>query len=103
MRLIRILGSIQWITDQAPDLVLDLDPPPDPAFFVSGFQDANKKSAFYKVFFTYYLGTVGTFTTTFKDKKSLRSHKTLKIKVLLNFLLVNGISVQINTDPDPDP
>jgi hypothetical protein len=55
MRLIRILGSIQWITDQAPDLVLDLDPhpdlAPDPALFVSGFQDANKKSAFYKVFF----------------------------------------------------
>jgi hypothetical protein len=59
MRLIRILGSIQWIKDQDPDLVLDLDPPPDlapdPALFVSGsgFQDANKNSAFYKVSFFY--------------------------------------------------
>ncbi len=90
MRLIRILKSIQWITDQDPDLVQDLDPPPDlatdPALFVSGFQDANKKSAFYKVFFfANYLGTVGTFTTVFKDIKSLRCLKTLKIKVLLNF------------------
>jgi hypothetical protein len=70
MRLIRILGSIRWITDQDHDLVLDQDPPPDlapdPALCVSGFQDANKKSAFYKVFFTYYLGTVCTFITVFK-------------------------------------
>ncbi len=65
-------------------------------------QDANKKSTFYKVFFTYYLGTVGTLKTVIKDKKSLRSQKTLKIKVLLNFLLME-LSVQINTDPDPDP
>jgi hypothetical protein len=52
MRLIRILGYIQWIADQDPDLVLDLDPPPDlasdPALFVSGsgFQDATKKISF---------------------------------------------------------
>jgi hypothetical protein len=49
-----MIGSIQWITDQDQVLVVDVDPPPDlapdPALFVSGFQDANKKSAFYKVF-----------------------------------------------------
>jgi hypothetical protein len=36
---IRILGSVHWITD------LDLDPDPDSAlaFFINGFDEANKK------------------------------------------------------------
>jgi hypothetical protein len=46
-----------------------------------------KNQLFTKFSFTNYLGTVGT---VFKDKKSLGSHKTLKIKVLLNFLFVDG-------------
>jgi hypothetical protein len=43
--------------------------------------------------------TVGTFTSVFQDK----SHKTVGIKVFLNFLLVMGVSgsIQIITYPDP--
>jgi hypothetical protein len=51
-------------------------PYPDPALFVSDLQDANKK------FFCLLLFE-GTFTSFFKDKKSLRSHKTVEIEVFL--------------------
>ncbi len=35
----------------------------------------------------YFLFTAGTFASVFKDNKSLRSYKTVEIKVILNFLL----------------
>jgi hypothetical protein len=38
-----ILGSSHWITD------------PDPPLFGNGFQDANKKMSFLKVFLAYFL------------------------------------------------
>ncbi len=39
-----------------PDLwICTLDYGTDPALFVSGFQDANKKYVFKKVFFAYYV------------------------------------------------
>jgi hypothetical protein len=78
---IRIVGSVHWITDP--------DPAPDPALFVNDFQDANKTK---KIFLKFcLLHTVGsTFTPVFKDNKSLKSHKTVEIKVFLYFLLVDG-------------
>jgi hypothetical protein len=39
--------------------------------------------------FAYYLITVGTFTSVFKDDKLLRSYKTVEIKGFQNFLLVD--------------
>ncbi len=48
------------------------DPAPDPAFFVSEWQDANKKSVLFSKFFCFLLFE-GTFTSVFKDKKSNRS------------------------------
>ncbi len=57
-----------------------------------------------KCFFAYYL-LLGIFTSVFKDSKSLRSHKTVEIKVFLIYLLVDGririSNVQIVTDHDP--
>jgi hypothetical protein len=90
MRLIRILGSIQWITDQDPDLVLDLEPPPDLGAGSCSFREWLSRCQQKIFFFANYLCNVGTFTTVFKDKKSLKSHKTVKIMELLNFLLVDG-------------
>ncbi len=83
LRRIRILGSVQRITD------------PVPALFVNGCQET-KYLYFFKVFlfFTF----LGIFTSVFKDGKSLRSHK---IKVFLNFLLVDGnnrIHIRIRTN-----
>ncbi len=66
---IRIVGSVHWMTD------------PDPALFVRGFRDGNKKFVFFILDFF----IVCTFTTVFKDSKSLRSHKTVEIKVFLFF------------------
>jgi hypothetical protein len=40
--------------------------------FLQCFQDANK-TFFFPGFFAYYIGTVGAFTSVFKDKMSLRS------------------------------
>jgi hypothetical protein len=48
------------------------------------------KFKFFCVFFT-----EGTFTSVFKDKKSLRSHKTVEIKICLK-ILARGWK-----DPDP--
>ncbi len=64
-----------------------MDPDPDPALFFSGFQEPTK-TILSLSFFAYYLITVGTFTSVFKDKLS-RSHKTGKIKVSRNFWLVD--------------
>ncbi len=64
---------------------------PDPAIFVIGLQDVNKKLICFKKFI-YLVLFEGTFTFTFtffKDKKSKRSHKTVGIKVFLtNFCLM---------------
>jgi hypothetical protein len=62
----------------------EMDRDSDPALFVSAFPDANKK-------------LVRTFTPVFKDNKSLRSHKTVIIKVFLYFLLVDG-QIRIRTN-----
>ncbi len=47
----------------------------------------------------------GTFTSVSKDSKSLRVHKTVEIKVFLNFSLVYGRipDADLDTDPEPDP
>ncbi len=72
------------------------------------------KSIFFSLsFYAYSFLKVGTFTSSSKDKKSYRSHKTVEIKIFLNFLLVDGririrtriqeAQKQMNpTDPDPD-
>jgi hypothetical protein len=45
----------------------DSAPDPDPALFVNGFQDANKKYVFSRLFCIFLFE--GTFTSVFKDKK----------------------------------
>jgi hypothetical protein len=47
------------------------------------------------LFFASYVGT-RTLTSIFKDNQSLRSHKTVKIKVFSKFFLLVG-----GKDPDP--
>jgi hypothetical protein len=64
------------------------------SIFIIDIEDANKK-LFYKKFFCILLFE-GTFTSYFKDKKSKRSHKTVKIKVFLHPYLWL-------MHPDPDP
>ncbi len=55
---------------------------PDPAIFVSDLQDVNKKLFFSsKVLLLITVLFKGTFTSFFKDKKSIRSHRTVGIKV----------------------
>jgi hypothetical protein len=67
-------------------------------FFVREFQYANKKYVIFLKFFAYYLGTACTFTSVFKDKTLLRSHKTVQSKVFLNFLAYYGrIRIRIHT------
>jgi hypothetical protein len=52
-----------------------------------------------------FLPTVGTLTSVFNDNKSIRSHKTVEIKVFLNLLLdylrIQIRTIQIIADPDP--
>jgi len=74
----RILGSTHWITD------------PDPALFVSGQQKMNFMLRTFCL-----LLTLGTFTTVLKENMPLRSHKTVEIRVSLNFLACRW------KDPDP--
>jgi hypothetical protein len=59
-----------------------MDPDPDPAIFIIELQDANKKLMFLTKFFCLLLFE-GIFTSSFKGKKSKRSHKTVEIKVFL--------------------
>jgi hypothetical protein len=70
---------------------VDPDPnsDPDPAIFVTDPQDANKKLIEKKVFCL--LLFEGTFRSFFKDKKSIRSHKAVGIKVVyvVNFMYMN--------------
>jgi hypothetical protein len=79
-----------------------MDTDPDPALFVSGFQDA-KKNNFFSMFFCL-LHLERAFTSFFKDKKS---HKTLKNSTNQGFsyflcLIMEGSgSVQIMMDLDP--
>jgi hypothetical protein len=54
---------------------------PDPAIFVIDLQDASKKLIFTQFFCT--LLFEGTFTSFFKDKKVLKNHKIVGIKVFL--------------------
>ncbi len=54
---------------------------PDPAIFVIGLQDANKKLIKKVV----YLLFAGTLTSFLKDKKSKTSDKTVGIKIFLTF------------------
>ncbi len=61
-----------WHTDQ------------DPALFVSDLQDTNKIN-FFKFFCLLLFWS--TFPSFFKDKKSLRSHKTVEIKVFLTIIV----------------
>jgi hypothetical protein len=68
---IQILGSVHWVADP------DLDPASGHALFFSGFQDANKN----KFFLLITVLPVGTLASVFKDNKSLRSHKTVDIKI----------------------
>jgi hypothetical protein len=56
---------------------------PVPAIFIIDLQDANNKLILKKVFLHIILYFEVTFPTLFKDKKSKRSHKTVKIKVFL--------------------
>jgi hypothetical protein len=59
--------------------VMPLTMDPDPAIFILDLQeDATKKSKFFCL-----LLFEGTFTSFLKDKKSLRSRKTVGIKVFL--------------------
>jgi hypothetical protein len=64
-----------------------MDPDPDPCLFVIDLKDAK----IFIFFFKFLLNTVlfeGTFTSFFKDKKSKRSHKTVKeARFFLQFLL----------------
>jgi hypothetical protein len=73
--LIRILGSVFWITN------------PDSSLFCSKFKDANK----IEVILLISSCTVGTLTSVLKDNVSLRSHRTVEINgLILMFLLVDG-------------
>jgi len=67
-------------------------------FFVSGWQDANKKEVlFFNVFF---LITFWRYISiSFIDKKSKRSHKMVEIKI---FLFLTFLAFWWN-GPDPDP
>jgi hypothetical protein len=60
---------------------MDPDSDPDPAVFIIDLQDANKKLLQKKLFGR--LLFESTFTSFFKDKKSIRCRKTVEIKVFL--------------------
>jgi hypothetical protein len=86
---------------------MDPDADPDPSIFIIDLQDANKK--LFKKKFSCILLFEGTFTSFFKDKKSKRSHKTVKSRFfLLNLLNDRRIRIRIqeaqkHVDPvDPD-
>jgi hypothetical protein len=68
-----------------PDPDSDPDSDQDPAIFVIGLQEANKKLIKIKFFCLFLF--VGTFTSFFHDKKSKRSHKTVEIKVFLTIFV----------------
>jgi hypothetical protein len=65
-----------------------VDPAPEknPALFVSGFMPIKNNNFFSPSLSTYYLISLGTFTSVFEYNKALRSHKTVGIKVFLTIL-----------------
>jgi hypothetical protein len=67
---------------------MDSDADPDPSIFIIDLQDANKNKFLKK--FSCILLFEGTFTSFCKDKKSKRRHKTVKIKVFLTSLMIEG-------------
>jgi hypothetical protein len=67
--------------------LMEPDPHPDPAIFVIDLQDANKKLI--KKKFICLLLFERTFASFFEDKKSKRSHETVRIKVFLIILFDN--------------
>jgi hypothetical protein len=62
---------------------MDPDRHPDPAIFVLGLQDANKKKTTFKKVFLLISTFCRHIYIIFKDKKSKRSHKAVGIKVFL--------------------
>ena len=60
-----------------------MDPDQDLAIFVIDLQDASKKLIFYIIFSAYYGTFEGTFTSFFKNKKSKRVTKIVKVKFFL--------------------
>jgi hypothetical protein len=58
-----------------------MDPDPDPCIRTL---DYGSGSCSFRQWLFCLLLTVGTFTLVFKDNKSLRSHKTVEVKVFLN-------------------
>jgi hypothetical protein len=75
----------------------DVDPAPEknPALFVSGFMPI-KFFYFFLSKFKCLLPPFFRFTSVFKNNKSLRSHKTVGIKVFLTILL-DDRRIQIHT------
>ncbi len=67
---VQILGYVHCLTDPDPDLSLEAS--------------KSRQKINFKMFFCISL-TLGTFPSVFKDKKSLRSHRTVKNKAFLNF------------------
>jgi hypothetical protein len=67
LRRIRILGSVHWITDK------DFDQDLDPILILLSPQWLSRCQQKLS-FFAYYLLIEATFTSVFKDNKSLRSH-----------------------------
>ena len=64
------------LPDPHPDqLVRDMDPDPNPVIL-----ESDPQNNFFSKFICLLL-LDGTFTSFFKDKKSKRSHKTVRIKV----------------------
>jgi hypothetical protein len=61
-------------------------------FSSAGLKMRTENKFFFLSFFCLFLtaSTVATFSSVFKDKKLLRSHTTIEIKVFLNFLHVDG-------------
>jgi hypothetical protein len=61
---------------------MDPNADPDTDIFVIDLQGTNKKLIFFIKFFCLLLFE-GAFTSFFKDKKSKRSHRSVRIKVFL--------------------
>jgi hypothetical protein len=73
---------------------MDPDSDPDPAIFFIDLRDANKKLILKNFCFLVFDGTLTSF---FRDKKSKKSHKTVGIKVLSYFYLLDDRRIRIHT------
>jgi hypothetical protein len=76
----------QWLTD------------PNPAFFVSGWQDANKNKFFSKLFCLLLFDGTGTLPSIFIDKKSKKSQQNSRNQGFSYFFAC----WRKNPDPNPD-